>query len=124
MMQIIHLPTGREYACKRFEFVFDDDQRARRLLREMNILKNMVHPCCNRLLCVIPPENIPQSAVPEVDSEEAKSDKVKFNEAYLLLRLCDMDLKKLLKSSKHLDETQVKSIVYDILCGLKYLHAA
>ena len=90
----------------------------------MNILKNMVHPCCNRLLCVIPPENIPQNAVPEVDSEEAKSDKVKFNEAYLLLRLCDMDLKKLLKSSKHLDETQVKSIVYDILCGLKYLHAA
>ena len=35
-----------------------------------------------------------------------------------------MDLKKLLKSSKHLDETQVKSIVYDILCGLQYLHAA
>ena len=35
-----------------------------------------------------------------------------------------MDLKKLLKSSKHLEETQVKSIVYDILCGLKYLHAA
>ena len=123
-MQIIHLPTGREYACKRFEFVFDDDQRARRLLREMNILKNMVHPCCNRLLCVIPPENIPQSTVPEVDSEELKSGQVKFNEAYLLLRLCDMDLKKLLKSSKHLDETQVKSIVYDILCGLKYLHAA
>lgn len=35
-----------------------------------------------------------------------------------------MDLKKLLKSSKHLEETQVKSIVYDILCALKYLHAA
>ena len=33
-----------------------------------------------------------------------------------------MDLKKLLKSSKHLEETQVKSIVYDILCGLHYLH--
>jgi len=33
-----------------------------------------------------------------------------------------MDLKKLLKSSKFLDESQVKSIIYDILCGLKYLH--
>lgn len=65
VMQIIHLPTGREYACKRFEYVFDDDQRARRLLREMTILKNMVHPCCNRLLCVIPPENIPTNANPE-----------------------------------------------------------
>lgn len=35
-----------------------------------------------------------------------------------------MDLKKLLKTSKNLEEAQVKSIVYDILCGLKYLHAA
>jgi len=35
-----------------------------------------------------------------------------------------MDLKKLIKSGKHLEETQVKSIVYDILCGLAYLHKA
>jgi serine/threonine protein kinase len=42
----------------------------------------------------------------------------------MVLERGDMDLKKLLKSSKHLDESQVKSIVYDILCGLKYLHKA
>lgn len=36
---------------------------------------------------------------------------------------CDMDLKKLIKSSKHLEETHVKSIVYDILCALQYLHS-
>ena len=41
----------------------------------------------------------------------------------MILRKCDMDLKKLLKSSKNLEEAQVKSIVYDILCGVKYLHA-
>lgn len=39
-----------------------------------------------------------------------------------MLRLADTDLKKLLKSDKHLEEVQVKSIVYDILCGLNYLH--
>lgn len=47
-----------------------------------------------------------------------------FNDAYLIIRLADMDLKKLLKSSKFLDESQVKSIIYDILCGLKSLHKA
>jgi mitogen-activated protein kinase 1/3 len=47
-----------------------------------------------------------------------------FNDCYLILRLADMDLKKLLKSNKFLDEYQVKSIIYDILCGLKYLHTA
>jgi len=49
---------------------------------------------------------------------------MKFNEVYLVLRKCDMDLRKLIKSAKHLEETQVKSIVYDILCGLNYLHKA
>lgn len=58
VMQIIHIPTGREYACKRFEHVFYDEQRARRLLRELRILKNLKHPCCNRLLCVLSPESI------------------------------------------------------------------
>ena len=40
-----------------------------------------------------------------------------------MLKRCDTDLKKLLKSSKHLDETQVKSIIYDVLCALSYLHS-
>ena len=117
VMQILHLPSQREYACKRYEYVFSDTQRARRLLREMAILKEMNHPCCNKLLTVISPQNIiGDKTKPLMD--------LKFNEVYLVLRKCDMDLKKLIKSGKHLEETQVKSIVYDILCGLKYLHKA
>ena len=95
--------------------VFADKQRARRLLREIDILSKMTHPCTNRLLCILPPNEVKKT--PEVPLED-----MKFDEVYLVLRKCDMDLRKLLKSSKHLDETQVKSIVYDILCGLKYLH--
>ena len=106
-MEVIHLPTQNKYAVKRFEEVFSKELRAKRLLRELSILKNVKHPCLNKLKCVIPPE-----------------DYNNFNEAYLVLDLCDMDLKKLLKSSKHLEETQVKSIIYDIVCGLNYLHKA
>ena len=58
VMQILHLPTKREYACKRFELVFASDERSRRLLREMNILKQLNHPCINKLKCVIPPDLI------------------------------------------------------------------
>lgn len=53
VMQIIHVPSGREYGCKRFEYVFFDDDRARKFLRELRILKSLKHPCCNRLLCVL-----------------------------------------------------------------------
>ena len=77
----------------------------------------MKHPCCNKLLAVISPSNVQgQKDIPLED--------LKFNEVYLVLRKCDMDLRKLIKSGKHLEETQVKSIVYDILCGLNYLHKA
>ena len=82
----------------------------------MTILKAMTHPCCNRLLCVIPPGRV-------IGDTTTSMEDLKFNEAYLVLRKCDMDLKKLIKSGKHLDETQVKGIIYDILCGLAYLHS-
>ena len=117
VMQILHLDSQREYACKRYEHVFSDTQRARRLIREMTILKQMTHPCCNKLLCVISPGKINNITTTPIEE-------LKFNEVYLVLRKCDMDLKKLIKSGKHLDELQVKGIVYDILCGLKYLHKA
>ena len=38
VMQILHMPSQREYACKRYEHVYSDTQRSRRLLREMSIL--------------------------------------------------------------------------------------
>lgn len=53
-------------------------------------------------------------AIPEPEDD--------FQEVYMVLRLADTDLKKLLKSDKHLEEVQVKSIIYDILCGLNYMH--
>jgi mitogen-activated protein kinase 1/3 len=105
VMQVTHLPTGATYAVKRFEEVFTRELRARRLLRELTILKSVKHPCLNKLKWVIAPEDINN-----------------FNDLYLILDPCDMDLKKLLKSSKHLEEVQVKSIIYDMLCGLNYLH--
>ena len=91
------------------------------------------------MICVLTPESVHESIVrresikrnslkvvkynPILDDPENMSAK-NFSDAYLIIRLADMDLKKLLKSSKFLDEYQVKSIIYDILCGLKYLHTA
>jgi len=41
VMQVSHLPTKKTYAVKRFEEVFSKELRARRLLRELTILKNV-----------------------------------------------------------------------------------
>jgi len=81
--------------------------RGIRLLRELTILKQVEHSCLNKLVTTFPPE----------DQDELK-------DAYMVLDRCDMDMKKLLKSNKYLEEIQCKSIIYDILCGLLYLHEA
>lgn len=107
VMEVLHIETQQKFAVKRFDDVFSKELRARRLLREMVILKSVKHPCLNKLKAVIPP-----------------LDYNNFNEAYLVIDPCEMDLKKLLKSSKHLEETQVKSMIYDMVCGLLYLHKA
>ena len=117
VMHVTHKNSGRDYACKRFENVFADEQRARRLIREVKILQSLEHPCCNKLKCIVPPNKCTETPADSLDN-------FKFDDCYLIIRKCDMDLKKLLKSSKHLEETQVKSIVYDMLCALKYLHSA
>ena len=87
VLEVIHNPTGTKYAVKRFEEVFSRELRGKRLLRELSILKNVKHSCLNKLKFVIPPEDFDN-----------------FNEVYIVLELCDMDMKKLLKSSKHLEE--------------------
>lgn len=56
VMHVLHLSSGGEFACKRFEYVFGDEQRARRLIREVQILRELKHPCCNNLKCILPPE--------------------------------------------------------------------
>ena len=112
-MEVIHTPSERQYACKRFEHVFVNDQRARRLLREMTILKRLSHPCINKLICVLTPESVHESIIRRESLRNvfAKNRTVPnedfaktFNDVYLILRLADMDLKKLLKSNKFLDE--------------------
>lgn len=87
VLEVLHIPTNKRYAVKRFEEVFTRELRARRLLRELSILRDVKHPCLNKLKYLIPP-----------------NDYNNFNEVYLVLDLCDMDMKKLLKSSTHLEE--------------------
>ena len=43
---------------------------------------------------------------------------------YIILEWADTDLKKLFKSTVYLSDEQVRSILYQILCGVKYFHSA
>lgn len=47
-----------------------------------------------------------------------------YDEIFIVMELCDSDLKKLIKQPVNLEATHIQSIMYSIFVGLKYLHSA
>jgi mitogen-activated protein kinase 1/3 len=94
-------------AIKRMSNIFQDALCAKRLLREVCILRYLKHPNVVRLIDIVPPES---------PSE--------FYNLDLVLEYAKSDLKKLIKSPLHLNEYQIKTIIYNLLCGLNYIHSA
>lgn len=70
--------------------VFEDEIDCKRILREINLLKKLKHPFVIQIIDIIEPKNLEN-----------------FDTIYLVLRLSESDLKKVIKSSIHL---QIKHI--------------
>ena len=45
-----------------------------------------------------------------------------FNEIYMVLDFCESDLKKLLRSSLHLEMVHIETILWNILHAVKFIH--
>jgi len=43
---------------------------------------------------------------------------------YVVLSLSESDLKKVIKSAIYLENKHISTVVYNLLCGLKYLHSS
>ena len=99
--------TGKFVAIKQINHLFDDLIDGKRVLREIALLKRINHPYIVKLIeIIIPEENIET-----------------FNEIYLVLEYASGDLKKLFKSQFNLDIKTIIKICYNILLGLKHIHA-
>lgn len=97
----------KKVAVKKVAGVFDDLTDAKRIIREMRLLRTMKH---DGVLNVI---NID-------DPEDYKS----FNDVYIVTELMDTDLNKLIRQSTNLLNSQRKYFAYHILRALKYIHSA
>lgn len=47
-----------------------------------------------------------------------------FNELYIVMEHAQSDLKKLIKSPLNLEESHIKTIAYNLLCAMNYVHSA
>merc|ERR1719333_620600 len=86
----------------------------KRILRELLLLQACDHDCVVRLLdAYFPPA-----------SEDMLRANCTLNEIYVVMELCDSDLKRLLRTDVSLNLDHIELLMYNLLRGLKYLHSA
>lgn len=105
--EAIQKKTGQRVAIKRIHNVFDMEIDTKRILREVNILRQLKDDRIVKLLDVIPPKDLKD-----------------FNELYLVFEFVDTDLHKLIQAPQYLSIDHVKHFLYQLLCAVRYMHSA
>uniref|UniRef100_A0A0G4HPH3 Mitogen-activated protein kinase n=1 Tax=Chromera velia CCMP2878 TaxID=1169474 RepID=A0A0G4HPH3_9ALVE len=99
--------TQRTVAIKRINKLFLDRFDAKRVLREIAILSRISHPHIVKIVDVCIP-----------------SDLERFDELFVVFELADADLAKLFRTNVFLSDIHVKSILYNLIIGVRYTHSA
>ena len=99
--------TNEKIAVKNVKSIFDDEIEAKHMLREICIMRTLDHPNIVKVKDIILPPN---------------SDN--YNNVYIAMEFAEADLKKLCKSPTYLDSSQVRFLMYQALCGCRYMHSA
>ncbi|GAB5360810.1 hypothetical protein AAMO2058_000659100 [Amorphochlora amoebiformis] len=99
--------TGNKVAIKRVDRLLDDETDAKRILREVKILRHLCkHPNIVKLV------------------DFYLEPKKEFNVVYIVFELMQTDLRKIIQSKNKLERVHHQYITYQLLCGLKYMHSA
>lgn len=102
------LATGKRVAIKQIRNVFDVLENAKRIFREIKILRLLRHPNIIRIVHLQAPE-----------------DMEKFRDLYVVFECMDTDFAKLTyDTTQYLTLAHVRWLFYQLLLGVKYMHSA
>eukprot|EP01084_Bolivina_argentea_P287239 492834_1 len=99
--------SGKDVAIKRIANIFAVALDAKRIYREMYILRKLKHPQIIGLLDVFTPNSVEN-----------------LNDIYLVFECMETDLYKLIQSPQFLTDGHIQAIIYQILLGLRHIHSA
>ncbi|EKU21961.1 mitogen-activated protein kinase 4 [Nannochloropsis gaditana CCMP526] len=98
--------TGKAVAIKKCFNIFQSLSDAKKIAREVRLLRQMDHPNITRITTVIPPLS------------------ATFDEVYIVSELMDIDMHNLMYLSREkITPDHVQFFIYQVLCGIKYMHA-
>lgn len=96
---------GKRIAIKKCANLFVDPVDARKIGREVRIMSQLAHPNIIKIVDVLPP---------------ATAD---FDDVYMVGELMDVDLHRAIYYGRPLSPEHVQFFLYQILCGIKYIHS-
>lgn len=105
----IDIQTGKKVAIKKIKSPFKDDVRGKRILREIKLLLFF---------------NSHDNIIGIQDMMAVPHNSAEFHEVYIVCSLMESDLDQIIGSHQPLSEQHHKYFLYQILRGLKHIHAA
>ncbi|KAJ0401765.1 hypothetical protein ATCC90586_000346 [Pythium insidiosum] len=99
---------GGTYAIKKLPQFLRHPKVATLALREIKLMNELgSHPC-----------------LMEIHELQKPLDYEHFEDLYIIQPLMEMDLCRIIHSKEHLSDDQIQFFIYQILCGIHYLHSA
>jgi mitogen-activated protein kinase 1/3 len=108
VISALNKSSNQKVAIKKITRAFDDPVDAKRILREIKLMKKLYHENVIRIVDLIPP--------PPTQEE--------FEDIYIVQDLMETDLHRIIYSKQPLTIDHVQYFVYQILRGLKYIHSS
>lgn len=98
---------GKQVAIKKVANAFDDMVDAKRMLREVRLMRQFNHPNVVKLYDIMEPPYIED-----------------FEDLYIVTELMSTDLQKILYSKTKLSEEQMQYLLYQLAAGMNYINSA
>ncbi|OQR84960.1 mitogen-activated protein kinase [Achlya hypogyna] len=99
--------TGNAVAIKNIPKTFDDLIDAKRIVREIRLMRHLRHPNIVTVLDVMRPPSL-----------------ARFEDTYIVTDLMETDLHRVIQSKEVLDAEHIAYVTYQMLAALRYMHSA
>jgi mitogen-activated protein kinase 1/3 len=98
---------SQKVAVKKVPRAFGDEVDAKRILREIRLLRHFDHENIIKILDIEPPPSLAE-----------------FDDVYIISDLMETDLHRVIYSRQNLTDDHIQYFLYQMLCALKYIHSA
>eukprot|EP00612_Vaucheria_litorea_P003876 CAMPEP_0171465306 /NCGR_PEP_ID=MMETSP0945-20130129/8397_1 /TAXON_ID=109269 /ORGANISM="Vaucheria litorea, Strain CCMP2940" /LENGTH=510 /DNA_ID=CAMNT_0011992807 /DNA_START=126 /DNA_END=1658 /DNA_ORIENTATION=+ len=107
VISAINHENDTKVAIKKIPGAFDDLIDAKRIVREIRLLRHFLHENVIKIVDILPPPSIND-----------------FEDVYIISELMETDLHRVIYSRQKLTDEHTQYFLYQILCSLKYIHSA